>query len=73
MLQYSAGLLGKHLSPDKKLVNRQVSDAVFADQTVSLCTRQSGLQTRCDVHGDLQLCNRVAEHQNIAFVLICIG
>ena len=46
---------------------------VFADQTVSLYTRRSGLQTRYDVHGDLQLCSGVADHQNIALVLICIG
>ena len=59
LLLYSADPLGKHLSPEKQLVNRrqvQLSDAVFADQTVNLYTRRSGLQTRCDVHGDLQLC-----------------
>ena len=74
LLQYSAGPLGKHLSPDVQLVSRRqvLSDAVFADQNVSLYTRQSGLRTRCDVHGDLHLCGCVAEHQSIALVPNCI-
>lgn len=72
LLQYSGRSTWEASIPGHT-ISQVLSDAVFADQTVSLYTRQSGLRTRCDVHGDLHLCGCVAEHQSIALVPNCIG